>query len=849
MVFRRRCVVLCALLMTVVSTAHAQEAPPLQSPSAFLGYDLGQQFTPHHRVADYVRHVAAHSPVATVRQYGTSPEGRPLLLTTLTTPRNHNRIETIRRSNLQRAGQMDGPPRADVAVVWLSYNVHGDEPAPTEAALKTLHALADTNAVRFDGVREHLENTVVLLDPCLNPDGRARYTQWYRETVGTTANPDPAAREHHPPWASGRTNHYYFDLNRDWAWGTQPETRERLDVYHRWMPNVHVDYHEMGIDNPYYFAPGAEPYHENLTEWQRDVQVTIGRHNARAFDRNGWRYFTEEVYDLFYPGYGDTWPLFNGAIGMTYEQGGGARAGRAITTTDGDTLTLAERVRHHHTTALSTIEVVAENREQVLREFAAYHQSAQEAPPGRYRTYVVHREEEGDRVAALARLLDRQRIEYGYARETTRIRGYSYRDGTTERTRVRRGDLLVDAAQPKGRLVKVLFEPETTIVDSVMYDITAWGLPYAYGVDAHAVPDRVAVETTTTRPVSDSTTIAADHPYAYATDWQSRADARFAGALLQDGVRLRVATKAFTVGTRSYDAGTLLMMRADNDGAHFDDAVRRLARRHDQRLHAVATGLTDQGPDLGASSVRFVDQPRVALLAGAPMTPTRVGEVWHFFEQQIEYPVTLLPADDFEASMLDDVNVLVLPDGDYDDWLAGARASGITRWVRNGGRLIALGDANAALAERPHYRLSTADQPIGDAADTTDVEATTGYGASPRAEVARSTPGSIHRVELDPSHPLTFGMASPYFTLKRDNEAFALSKEDGWAAGALMTAAPVSGFMGRRAQQRVKGSVVFGTQRLGDGHVVYLVDNPLFRGFWYGGHVLFSNAVFLVGTR
>jgi len=846
----RRCsVLLCVLLMVPLTGAEAQEEDRLHSPSAFLGSERGRQFTPHHRVVDYVRHVAAQSPAATVRQYGTSSEGRPLLLVTLTTPRNHDRIETIRRSNLRRAGQRPGPPQTDVAVVWLSYNVHGDEPASTEAALSTLHALADTSAARPDGVREHLENTVVLLDPCLNPDGRARYTQWFRETVGAAANANPAAREHHPPWAPGRTNHYYFDLNRDWAWGVQKETRERLDAYHRWMPNVHVDYHEMKVDAPYYFAPGAEPYHENLTEWQRDVQVTIGRHNAQAFDRNGWRYFTEEVYDLFYPGYGDTWSLFNGAIGMTYEQGGGARAGRVVATPDGDTLTLAERGRHHHTTALSTIEVVAENREQVLRGFAAYHRSAQEDPPGRYRTYVVHRQGQGDRVAALARLLDRQRIEYGYARETTRVRGDSYRDGTTERTRIRRGDLLVDAAQPKGRLVKVLFEPETTIVDSVMYDITAWGLPYAYGVNAHAVPDRVNIKTTNTPPVSDSTAIAADHPYAYAAAWTSRADARFAGALLQEGIRLRVATKAFTVGTRSYDAGTLLMMRADNDGGQFDDTVRRLARRHDQRLRAVRTGFTDQGPDLGASSVQFIERPRVALLAGPPMTPTRVGEVWHFFEQTIEYPVTLLPADDFEASMLDDVDVLVLPDGDYDDWLAGARASAVTRWVGNGGRLIALGDANAALAERPRYHLSVAEPSMGSAADTMEAEAPTGYGTSPRAAVARSAPGSIHRVELDPSHPLTFGMTSPYFTLKRDATAYSLSKDDGWAAGALMTAAPVSGFMGQKAQQRVKGGVLFGTQKLGEGRVVYLVDNPLFRGFWYSGHVLFSNAVFMVGAR
>ena len=845
MLARRFFVALCVCLVVGVGPVGAQPANRLQPPSTFLGYDLGQRFTPHHRVADYVRHVAAHSPRATVREYGRSHEGRPLLLITLTTPSNHDRIETIRRSNLQRAGQAAGTPQADVAVAWLSYNVHGDEPSSTEAALKTLHALADpTN----DQTKARLQNTVVLLDPCLNPDGRTRYTQWFRATVGATANPDPSAREHHAPWAPGRTNHYYFDLNRDWAWGVQHETRERLNAYHRWMPTVHVDYHEMGVESPYYFAPGAEPYHEALTEWQRRFQKTVGRGNADAFDRNGWLYFTKEVYDLFYPGYGDTWPLFNGAIGMTYEQGGGDRAGRAIRTATGDTLTLTQRIAHHHTTALTTIETVSRNHEQVIDAFATYHRSAVQDPPGPYQTYVVHRTGQGDRVAALARLLDRQRIRYGYAAEAARARGYSYRRGTTNQATIRTGDLIVPTAQPKGRLVKVLFEPQTTIVDSLMYDVTAWGLPYAYGTAAHAFRGAVDVDTTGAPPARAREPIAADRPYAYAMDWRSRADARTAGALLQAGVHLRVVTEEVTGEQYTYPPGTLLMTRADNAERlpAFDATVRRIARTHDQPLRALPSGWTPAGPDLGSSSIAAVERPRVAVLSGPPLSPTRVGEAWHFFEQQIEYPATLLPADDFEAAMLDDINVLVLPDGDYDDWLAGARASAITRWVRAGGRLIALGDANAALADRASYRLSEMSAPA--LSDTTGVPAT-GYGAGPRAQIPTSTPGSIHRVELDASHPLAYGVEAPYFTLKRTKDAYALPSKNSWAAGALMTAPPVSGFMGRQAQRRVQGSVVFGTQKLGDGRVVYLVDNPLFRGFWYGGHVLFSNAVFLVGAR
>ena len=834
-----------SLALLLVLPAPAQPADQLQPPATYLGYELGQQFTPHHRVVDYVRHVASRSPAVTVQQYGTSVEGRPLLLATITTPENHDRLGTVRRSNRQRAGLAEGTPQADAAVVWLSYNVHGDESVSSEAALKTLHALADTANTRTQG---WLENTVVLLDPALNPDGRTRYVQWFRETVGATANPDPDAREHHTPWAPGRSNHYYFDLNRDWAWAVQKETQQRLDAYHRWMPNVHVDYHEMGADDPYYFAPGTTPYHENLTDWQREFQFTVGRNNASYFDRNGWLYFTQEVFDLLYPGYGDTWPLFNGAIGMTYEQGGGGRAGRAIVTSEGDTLTLAERIQHHHTSALSTVEVTAEHHERVVQEFADYYESAQDNPPGAYQTYVVHREAQGDRLSALATHLDQQRIRYGYATERETAEGRDYQSGTTEDVQIQSGDLIVQAAQPKSRLVKVLFEPTTTIPDSLTYDITAWGLPYAYGVEAHALPNRVEVDTASTPPTQPSLTGNTNQPYAYVTPWRSRADARFAGALLQNDVHLRFATKSFSINDRSYAPGTLVITRSGNTNRldNFDARVQRIAQNHGQPLHALQTGFTDQGPDLGSGTVGFIDGPDVAVLSGPPLSSSSVGEVWHFFDQQIEYPATLLPADDFEASMLDGVDVLVLPDGRYGAWLTDGRGQMLTRWIREGGRLLAFGNANEALAGQSGYHLTHKER-----ASESDTTTTGGdlqqYGTQSQVALSRSTPGSIHRVQLDTSHPLGFGLSSPYFTLKRNSDAFAYL-DDGWTVGALQESAPVSGFMGHEAEQRIEHTTIFGTQRLGNGQVVYFVDNPLFRGFWYGGHVLFSNAVFFVGN-
>ena len=854
-----------AFLLLLVGLLHAppataQHAVSLQSPETFLGYALGEHFTPHHRVMDYVHHVAAQSPNVTLQQYGTSYEGRALMLATVTTPDNHERIEQIRQDNLRRTGLMDGSPTGDpVGIVWLSYNVHGNESVCSEAAMQALYDFADPQNARTQG---WLENTVVLLDPMLNPDGRERYVQWYKRTVGAMRNVTPEAREHDEPWPGGRTNHYYFDLNRDWAWGGQQETQHRLAIYHDWMPHIHVDFHEQGVNEPYYFAPAATPFHEDISDWQREFQFTIGRNHARYFDQNNWLYFTREVFDLFYPGYGDTWPIFNGAIGMTYEQGGSGRAGLGIITAEGDTLTLADRIAHHHTTSLSTVEVASDHADRMVQEFQTYYETAQTDPPGEYASYVVKRDDGGDRLQALTAHLDRQHIRYGFAQEERRVEGRSFRSGNETRTTVASGDLVIDAAQPKSHLVKVLFEPKVTIVDSLTYDITAWSLPYVYGLDAYALPDRLTPDTATPPAHNTGVTGASESPYAYVTPWSSLADAQFASALLRDGLSVRFTQEEFEIDGRTYAPGTLIITRAGNDaiGDRFDAIVRNAADAHGQPLHAVATGFVDRGPDFGSSNVGFIDAPHVAVLSGDPLYSYSVGEVWHYFDQILGYPATLLHADGFDASDLDDVDVLVLPSGSYGSWLTSSRRSDLAQWIRNGGRLIAMGNANDTLAGADPFTLQRAEPDKDESAQNGSVEGDEEddengdieerlrrYAERERQQATSGTPGSIHRTRIDTSHPLGYGMADPHFTLKRSTAAFAYL-EDGWNVATLPTGTPVSGFMGHKAQAAVAETLVFGTESIGSGNVVYFTGNPLFRGFWYSGQMAFANAVFMVGN-
>jgi hypothetical protein len=416
------------LLLIWLSCTCAAFSQKIQSPSEFLGYKLGDQFTYHYRIADYFRYVAKSSKNVKLVQYGTTNEGRPLLAMFITSDENIGRLEEIRHNNLGLAGiEKSATVTANTPViVWLSYNVHGNEPSSSEAAMQTLYDMVNKDNGR---TQPWLKNTVVVIDPCLNPDGRDRYVNFYNSVKGAQPDANPSAREHSEPWPGGRVNHYYFDLNRDWAWQTQKETQARVALFNEWLPQIHVDFHEQGSNSPYYFAPAAEPFHKVITPWQREFQTIIGKNNAKYFDQHGWLYFTKQEFDLLYPSYGDTYPIYNGSIGMTYEQGG-IGAGLAIATRTGDTLTLTDRIAHHLSNSLSTIETGSAYAQKALEEFKKYHDNSRTNPPGEYKTYVI-KNNNSDKIGALAKTLDRNGIQYGFGLKSSAT-GFNYMNGKTE---------------------------------------------------------------------------------------------------------------------------------------------------------------------------------------------------------------------------------------------------------------------------------------------------------------------------------------------------------------------------------------------------------------------------------
>jgi hypothetical protein len=811
-------------------------AQKIQTPSEFLGYKLGDQFTPHYRIVDYFKYIAQVSKNIKLQQYGTTNEGRPLLAAFISSNENINQLEYIRHNNLRLTGIESG--NADLnapVIVWLSYNVHGNEPSSSEAAMLTLYDLVNPDNTQ---TKAWLKNTVVVIDPCLNPDGRERFVNFFNPVRSLVPDVNPASREHMEPWPGGRVNHYYFDLNRDWAWQTQKESRARVGLFNQWLPQIHADYHEQGYNDPYYFAPAAEPFHKDITAWQRDFQTQIGRNNAKYFDRNGWLYFTREEFDLLYPSYGDTYPLYNGSIGMTYEQGG-IRAGLAVITADGDTLTLADRIAHHHTTGLSTIEMASNNAKKLLSEFKKFYDNSRNVPPGEFKGYVV-KNENTDKLLALAKLLDRNGIQYGFGGPPNAM-GFGYFSGVNESFTIGASDMVIDAHQPKAVLLNVLFEPKTFIADSNTYDITAWALPYAYGLKAYGLKQSVKPETAQMPVVPDDAVMIA-HPYAYVCTWKSINDVQFLAALLKQNIKVRYSETAFESGNKRFDAGSLIIARSGNSRPDFDEIVTQTAKELNRDLVGLSSGFVDKGADLGSSLIRYISKPNIMLVAGDGVSSGSMGEVWQLFEQQIGYPVTIVRSRDLDRIKLSDFDVAIFADGSYDD----VPFDKLQNWVRDGGKLIAMESAINGLLDKKGFTIKQKEVKKDDKGDK-KTEIIKAYEGRDRDAITSTIPGAIYKVTMDNTHPLGFGLPKYYYTLKLNDQLYDYLGDDGWNVGTIKKDAYVAGFVGQKTKEKLSEGLLFGVQALGKGTVIYLADDPLFRSFWENGKLLFSNAVFMVG--
>lgn len=839
----KRQLLIFLLLCFSISTIKAQQ---LLSPDEFLGYELGSRFTPHHKVVAYYEHVASQLNHVKTEYYGQTNELRPLMVAYVSSQENMDNWEQIRTDNLKRANLMDGDPVGKkVGIVWLSYNVHGNEANSTETAMKTLYELADPNNARS---QEWLANTVVIMDPCVNPDGRDRYANWINQVVGTTPNPSIDAHEHHEPWPGGRPNHYLFDLNRDWAWQKQVESQQRMKLYNTIMPHVHVDFHEQGFNSPYYFAPAAEPIHDQVTDWQREFQDMIGRNHAKYFDQNSWLFFTKERFDILYPSYGDSYPMYNGAIGMTYEQAGHGLGGVAIETAEGDTLTLADRIAHHHTTGLSTVEVAAMNMEKMVDEFEAYFEKAVNDPKAKFKTYIIRGTNHPDKLKALTDFLDRHLIEYGKGSARKPVSAFDYMNNQETSVTIQNGDILVTANQPKAVLVQALFEPNTFVSTVETYDITAWAIPYMMGLEAYATEQSVAVENTAYVKPAGTAEITAGAA-AYLVKWESIEDAKFLAQLLKHDIKLRYAAEPFAIGGNDYAAGTLIITRKGNRHMRnqFDEIVQKTAERFGRTVVATPSTYADSGKDFGSPDVPFIQKPKILVMRGEGVSSLGFGEFWYFMEQELNYPITMVDTEDAGRVDLNNYNVIVLPSGSYGRVFNKGKLEELQGWVRSGGKVLAIDRAISTFADKDGIALKRKSSDEKKSDEEKKEDALTPYADRGSKFDDYRLPGAIFKLTIDNTHPLAFGYGKEYFTLKNNSTAFEYLS-GGWNVGTIPSAeAHVSGVAGEKVKEQLSESLVFGVENQGRGAMVYLADNPLFRAFWENGKLMVANALFFVG--
>jgi hypothetical protein len=837
--------------------APAQMDPRVPTPDKVLGFKIGDRFATHAEIMAYVRSVAAAAPERVrVETYGWTPEGRELLLVTVTSPENHARMEnlaaTVRALYSPTSPKAPTPPPDLPIFVWLSYGVHGDEASSPDAALATLYHLA---ASRDSETAELLRRVVLTMDPMVNPDGRMRYLSWLSTAVNGDPDPNPDAREHHPAWPSGRTNHFGFDLNRDWAWLTQAETRARIARYRKTPPQVHVDFHEMSPESSYFFPPTADPLHSGLHRDSVKWLGVFGRENATAFDARGWTYFIRETFDLFYPGYGDSWPFFNGAVGMTYEMAGGPEGGLAYRRKDGSVLTLKERALKHFTTGLTTLKTAGAHREELLRDFAAARAAALAQ---RTRSYRIPSGQDAYRLRLFLETLTAQGIEV--RRSKTEGKGEA---------------LVIDTSQPSGALAAALLDEKSEIPpkfleeartrflrreDEGFYDVTAWSLPAAFGLAVSSGPAR-----STSGEVAESRSGKVTRSGAR-LGYLVRSPGLAAFPILarcgEKHVPAAVAAKGFRVSGMSYPVGTLFLRR---DGAppELDAMVAELAGSTGTDFDGVESAWTEEGIALG--SERFVPwKPvRIGLLTGPGVDRSSSGWALDAFARVFRYPVSVLDADSFDDAELSRYDVLVFPDGSARAIAAlGKRnAEALRAWAKAGGVIVAVGAGGALLREKdvglseatewkaPREKESEKKPEEKESSSSETKKSAEAASPADEADIENRRipiPGAIFRTRVKPDHFLLFGSPDPPRVLLSTDAPLIAPGDPFETVVSIERDKPLaSGHAWPEAVDRMAGAPYLIAEPAGKGWAITFADDPNFRGFWLGTALLFGNATIL----
>lgn len=864
MTFRTLAPAVLAAIFLAASPAHPLELarylpagtshdPAVPTPASVLGWELGTWHVRHDHLVHYMAALAERSPRVELSIQGHTHEQRPLLLLTISSPANLERLEEIRGAHRRFSEPgTETDPAGQPVVVLLGYSIHGNEPSGANAALAVAYHFAAAQGPEIEAL---LANTIILLDPSFNPDGLDRFASWANMHRGRVAVADPDHREHREGWPSGRTNHYWFDLNRDWLLAQHPESQARLRTFHAWRPNVVVDFHEMGTDGTFFFQPGIPSQQNPLTPAQNlELTRAFARENARALDAKGRLYYTEETFDDFYFGKGSTYPDIQGAIGILFEQ---ASSRGHLQESEHGLLSFPFTIENQVTASLTTVQTAAAKREELLRyQGESYREARREAESDPLRGYLFGDPADPVRTTKLAELLRRHDVEVRALAAAVETGGMRFEPGNA---------FVVPLAQRQARLVRAMFDVRTTFVDTSFYDVSTWTLPWAYGVPWAAADHKLLPEKVLGAPLEAAPRVTGQGPsagagFAHVFAWDGYYAPRTLYDLLAAGVEAMVATRSLTLetggGRLDFAPGAIVVpAQRQMEGTRGPDPeelatfLRTLAERDGLTIATASSGLTPAGIDLGSPSLRTLRKPRPALLVGGEVQTYDAGEVWYLLDHGFEIPLSLLEIEDFKSYDLGRYTHLIVVDGDYQGF-GEAEIKEIERWVRGGGILITTQRAARWVEQKLLGSVVPVVEPSAPADEPPPGEHHPPIEPRPYAEhetdrARQLISGAIFEVDLDLTHPLAYGYRRPRLPVFRDGTVFLRAESDPYAAVARYTPEPLlSGHVSSENLASLRGTPALVANRLGEGLVVRFADDPVFRGFWYATHKLLLNALF-----
>ena len=794
----------------------------IPSPESVIGHPVGKWHISHDKLVEYMRKLASTSERITIEERGKTFEDRPLILLTITSKKNHQNINQIQKNHIDQTNGILTPKIDTPLVVYQGFSIHGNEPSGSNSALLLAYYLAASND---DFVNKLLSNTIILLDPSFNPDGLQRFAYWANTNKNINLNPDSNDREYNEVWPGARTNHYWFDMNRDWLPVQLPESRARINTFHKWLPNILTDHHEMGTNSTFFFQPGVPSRTHPLTsKLNQDITRKISKYHVEALDEIGSLYYSEERFDDFYYGKGSTFPDINGGIGILFEQ---ASSRGHIQNSDNGILTFPFTIKNQLTAGLSTLDAALNMRNEILDyQYNFYKKSREEAGKQKKSAIIFGDEKDAAKTYHLAEILKRHKIKFHHIRNNFSKDKINYKKNYS---------FVVPKDQKNFKLINAMFEKRTTFQDSLFYDVSAWTFPLAFNLDYNMDISMDIAGKEVTELNKPLGIVKSKSNYAYLMSWNEYYSPSVLNEILDNNIIAKVALKEFKLNDKKYDYGTILIpVKNQNISSNsLFEMLNSLAVENNLIIDGVDTGLAD-GIDLGSTEFKTINKQKVAVLVGEGINSYDAGEIWHLFDVRYGITITKLDVKSISKADLSKYSSIIMPSS-YG--LSDINTAKIIKWTEQGGNLIAFKNSLNWISKNKLLDLKFKTKKI----QTKNIS----FAQKENHFGAQVIGGAIFEAKLDLSHPINFGYKNKNISLFRNTTIFMDQDNISYNNPIIYSENPLlSGYISKENLEIIKSTVPFKTGAYKKGQVTCFSDNTNFRAFWYGTNKLLMNAIY-----